>query len=79
MDPRWTWGWVNWLGTWCGVGGVGDRGQRSSSRQKFQDQVSRAMGKGLSSLRDYFPEVQKHIVFPELEHRLAVGSYCDVL
>lgn len=30
-------------------------------------------------LRDHLPEVQKHIVSAELAHRLAVGSYCDVV
>jgi hypothetical protein len=36
------------------------------------------MAPGWSGLRDHLPEVQKHIVFPELENWLAVGSYCDV-
>lgn len=34
---------------------------------------------GWSCLGDDLAEVQKHVVFAELEDGLAVGSYCDVL
>lgn len=48
-------------------------------QSELKDRISCAMVFRGWSLRDHFPEMQKHIVFAKLENRLAIRSYCDVL
>lgn len=49
-----------------------------SSESRLNPSPIQTLLRNAEHLRDHLAEVQKHIVFPELEHRLTVGSYCDV-